>query len=129
MWKALFFLLILLGAALYFPQTRPVLVEFLAPVMNPVLTWQTHGEMDHISRELETIHRQGGDLPAPGAAFQGWMERRFMGGSRTDAWGVNYTLKLWRDSICVVSNGPDQEIGTSDDISHRVDIPWGRSAR
>ena len=129
MWKLFIFLAILLGAALYFPRTRPVVLEYLAPVMNPVLTWQTNGEMDRISRELESIHDQGGDLPTPGARFQGWMERRFLGGSRTDAWGVEYTLKYWRDSIGIISNGPDQEIGTADDITHRVDIPWSRRIR
>jgi len=43
-------LLILLGAATYFPQTRPVVVDTLGPIMNPVLTWQTKGEMNRLGR-------------------------------------------------------------------------------
>jgi len=120
LWKLLFFFLILLGASLYFPQTRPVVLKYLAPVINPVLTWQTKGEMQQIGRELETLNRQGSDLPTPGSSFQHWMEGRFMGGSRTDGWGVDYTLRVWRDSVGIVSNGPDREIGTPDDIVHPV---------
>ena len=116
MYKVVFLLLILLGASLYFPQTRPVVLEFIAPVMNPVLTWQTKGEMDRIGRQLQTRNREGGDLPAPGLAFQAWMKRRFLGRARSDAWGTDYTMKVWRDSVGIVSNGPDLEIGTPDDI-------------
>jgi hypothetical protein len=116
LFKVVLILLVLLGAAFYFPQTRPVVVDTLAPVMNPVLTWQTRGEMEGIVRELQTLSRQGNDLPTPGESFNAWMLRNFMGGSKTDAWGVNYTLRIWRDSIGIVSNGPDREIETADDI-------------
>ena len=122
MWKVIFILLVLFGAALYFPQTRPTVLDFLAPVMNPVLTWQTKGEMDRIVRELESLHRQGSDLPTPGESFQAWMDRRFMGGSKTDAWGMDYTLEVWRDSLGIVSNGPDEELGTPDDLIHSAMI-------
>ena len=114
--RVVLLLLILLGAALYFPKTRPVVVDTLAPVLNPVLTWQTKGEMNRISRELESLNRQGSDLPPPGESFQNWMGKNFLGGAKTDAWGFPYTLKVWRDSIGIVSNGPDQEIATPDDI-------------
>jgi hypothetical protein len=128
-WKIVFILLILLGAALYFPQTRPTVTRYLAPVINPVLTWQTRGEMGQISRELETLHSQGSNIPTPGAAFQRWIDRRFMGGSKTDGWGNDYTLKVWRDSIGIISSGPDKTLDTSDDIKHRVDIPVNRLNR
>ncbi len=120
MFKIIFFLLILFGAALYFPQTRPVVVDTLAPVINPVLTWQTTGEMDRIVRELKKLTEQGSRLPEPGAPFQRWMERQFFGGAKTDAWGGAYTLQLKRNSLLVVSNGPDKEIDTADDITHLV---------
>ena len=114
--RVIIVLLILLGASLYFPKTRPVVMEFLGPVVNPVLRWQTDGEMDRIARELESLNRQGSNIPMPGASFQNWMERRFMGGANEDAWGVNYTFHIWRDSTGIVSNGPDREIGTADDL-------------
>lgn len=114
--KILLLLLIFLGAALYFPQTRPVVMDAIGPILNPVLTWQTKGEMDRIARELQTMHREGNDLPTPGESFQGWMDRQFLGGAKLDAWGVPYTLTVWRDSIGIVSNGPDTETATGDDI-------------
>jgi hypothetical protein len=123
LWKILFILLILLGASLYFPSTRPVVVDTLGPIMNPVLSWQTKGEMKSIGRELETLNRQGAELPVPGVSFQSWINKRFMGGSKTDAWGVDYTLHMWRDSVGIVSNGPDQELGTPDDLHHLVAVP------
>ena len=114
--KVLILLLVLLGALLYFPRTRPVVLDTLGPVVNPVLTWQTKGEMDRIGRELETLSRQGSDLPTPGDSFQNWMSKTFMGGAKTDAWGMVYTMKVWRDSIGIASNGPDMEMDTPDDI-------------
>ncbi len=114
--KVVLLLLVLLGASLYFPQTRPVIVDTLGPVINPFLTWQTKGEMDRIRRELEFLNRPGRELPAPGASFHSWVNQTFYLPDRTDAWGIEYTLKVWRDSIGVVSNGPDQEVGTADDI-------------
>jgi hypothetical protein len=111
-----FLLLVLLGASLYFPQTRPVVLEYLGPVMNPVLSWQTKGEMGRIARELQTVTREGGDLPSPGASFQAWITRNFLGRAKSDAWGSDYTLRVWEDSVGVISNGPDLEIDTADDI-------------
>ena len=126
----LFVLLILgLGAALYFPQTRPVVLDTLAPVLNPVLVWQTKGEMDHIVRELLSLNRQGQTLPASGDSFQDWMRRSFQGGSLEDAWGVPYTLRVWTDSVGVVSNGPDLEIGTTDDVMQTALIQRRRQPR
>ena len=60
--KFVILLLILFGASLYFPQTRPVVVDTINPVLNPVLIWQTKGEMNRIGRELETLQREGNDL-------------------------------------------------------------------
>lgn len=129
MGKVILIILILLGAALYYPQTRPVVVDMFAPVINPVLTWQTKGEMDRVGRELQTLNREGGTLPAPGAGFQSWMDRNFVGGARSDAWGTLYTLRVWGDSIGIVSNGPDLEIGTPDDIVQSVVIQRRRRRR
>ena len=70
MLKIILILLVLFGAALYAPQTRPYMVETLAPVVNPVLGWQTTGEMGRIVRELQTRLEQGSSLPAPGDAFK-----------------------------------------------------------
>ena len=120
--KIILILLVLFGAALYAPQTRPYMVEKLSPVVNPVLGWQTKGEMNRIVRQLQSRIEEGSSLPEPGDAFNHWMDRRFVGGARVDAWGGPYSLRIKRDSVLIVSNGPDQEMGTFDDISEMVTI-------
>ena len=119
-----FFILIILvlGAAFYFPQSRPVMLEVLGPVLNPVLTWQTEGEITQITRELQMLSRTGQPLPGRGGAFQDWMNRNFQGGSSLDSCGNTYSLRVWTDSVGVVSRGPDLEINTPDDIVQSVGI-------
>lgn len=129
MGKLLLFLLLGLGAALYFPQTRPVVMDTLAPVLNPILTWQTRGEMAQITRELQMINREGQAIPEPGEKFQAWMGRNFQGGDRLDSWGNPYSLVLWPDSLGIRSNGPDLEINTPDDIIETALIPRQRRRR
>lgn len=129
MGKFLLFLLLGLGAALYFPQTRPVVLDTLAPVLNPILTWQTKGEMGQITRELQMINREGQALPEPGEEFQAWMGRNFQGGDSEDGWGNAYSLVTWPDSVGIVSRGPDLELNTSDDIVETAMIPRQRRRR
>lgn len=116
MGKLILFLILLLGAGFYFPATRPMLVDLFAPVLDPALSWQTRGEMEQITRELQMLNREGQLLPEPGQDFAEWMVRNFYGGSSKDAWGNEYTLRIWPDSVGVVSRGPDLEIDTADDI-------------
>lgn len=120
MFKVILFLLVLLGAAFYFPQTRMTVIDTLGPVVNPVLIWQTNGEIERIGRELQTLAREGSDLPSPGERFENWMSKNFFGGAKTDAWGVGYSMMVGRDWVTIVSNGPDQEIDTADDIAFQV---------
>lgn len=125
-----FFLIMVLafGAAMYFPQTRPALMDLLRPVLNPVFVWQTKSEMDQVLRELQLLNREGRAIPEPGAPFQAWMERNFQGGSLRDSWGSPYALNVWLDSLGVVSPGPDLEIDTEDDVVRTTAIqrPRGR---
>jgi len=127
--KIFVILILAFGAALYFPKTRPVVLDTLAPLLNPVLAWQTSGEMDQIARELQMINREGQALPEPGKEFQAWMGRNFQGGSDQDSWGTSYSLKIWSDSVGIVSNGPDLELDTADDIMETALIPRQRRRR
>lgn len=129
MGKFILLLILALGAGFYFPSTRPVLVDTFAPVINPALSWQTRGEMGQITRKLQFINREGQLLPTPGADFDDWMVRNFQGGSGRDAWGNDYSLVTWPDSVGVVSRGPDLELGTEDDILHTARIQRQRRRR
>ncbi len=116
MFKVILVLALGLGAAMSFPRSRAVVMDFMAPALNPAFTWQTRGEMDRIARELQSLNRQGELLPEEGEEFDQWLARRFQGGSSLDAWGNPYTLKQWPDSVGVISAGPDTLVATSDDI-------------
>ena len=115
--KFVFILLCALGAALYFPESRAVVLEASEPVLNPVFRWSTRGEMRKIARDLESLGQAGRDFPAEQEAFVEWMDRNYQGVTSTiDAWGATYHLQLRSDSFTVVSPGPDGELGTGDEV-------------
>lgn len=122
MFKIILLLICLLGAAAYFPKTRPVVVDIFAPVINPALTWQSRGEMKEILRSLRTRNQSGRELPARGREFNDWLIRTYPGGQGEDAWGTPYSLKTWADSVGIMSNGPDLEVNTEDDFIETTPI-------
>jgi hypothetical protein len=124
--KLILLLILAFGVSLYLPQTRPMVLDTLAPVLNPVLEWQTTGELNRISRDLAGMNRRGEKLPAPGEQFLNWMERNYQEGGRTDSWDNPYTLRIWADSLGVLSRGPDLELGTADDLLVTQSIEGGR---
>lgn len=116
MFKFILLLAVAFGAALYFPKTRPVVVDTLAPVINPALAWQSKNEMKEILRNLGTLYNSSRSFPSRGREFQQWMDRNFPGSSGKDAWGSPYQLKTWSDSLGLVSYGPDMVVNTEDDL-------------
>lgn len=115
--KVVFAFLVALGAALYFPSSRAVLLDTVAPVLNPALGWATRGEMRAMARDLEQRVNTGRPIPGNRQEFETWLENNYQAGdSRTDSWGNLYSLERWTDSFAVVSPGPDGELGSGDDI-------------
>lgn len=114
--RILFFLLIGLGAALYFPSSREVIVDTAQPVIDPVLRWSTRGEMRQISRDLEALSEIPRRFPLDQEAFREWMEREYEGDARTDPWGAAYELRLSSSTFTIVSPGPDRQFNTNDDV-------------
>ena len=115
--KVLFASLVALGAALYFPRSRAVLLDTVAPVLNPMLGWATRGEMRAMARDLEQRVNSGRTIPSNEREFEAWLQNNYQAGdSRTDSWGQRYTMERWADSFAVVSPGPDGQPGTADDI-------------
>lgn len=115
--RTVFVILVALGAALYFPRSRAVLLDTAAPVLNPVLGWATRGEMRAMARDLEQRVNTGRSIPSNGREFATWLENNYQAGdSRTDSWGQPYTMQRWADSFAVISAGPDGRTGTEDDL-------------
>ena len=46
---------------------------------------------------------------------------------KRDAWGSTYQLKVWADSVAILSYGPDRTRQTEDDF--QVSVPRQRSGR
>jgi hypothetical protein len=115
MFKIILMILVALAAALYFPQSRSVVVEYAGPLLNPAFRMATSAEMEKISRDLQTYERETGRLPEP-RAFGTWLEGRYAGDVTRDSWGNTYILVVRNRAFDVVSMGPDGRQGTSDDI-------------
>jgi len=115
--KGFLWVLLAVGVALYVPESRAVVLDALAPAIDPVLGWSTKGEMRAIARGLERDMRTGRATPARPRDFNRWLERNYDAEeARTDPWGNRYELRLWRDSLGIVSPGPDGEIHSDDDL-------------
>jgi len=125
--KYIFYFLIALGAALYFPRSRAVITDVAEPVLTPVLRWGTTNEVERIVEDLQNEVRTGRGLPQRGEDFRRWMRENYQGeSSRFDSWGSPYVLVLRRGSFQVLSPGPDGERGTPDDIAVSGERPRER---
>lgn len=128
--KIVFFVLVALGAALYFPTSRAVVLDTAQPVIDPVLRWSTRGEMRQIVRDLEALSEIPRRFPLDQEEFHDWMEREYEGDATTDPWGATYDLRLSSGTFSIVSPGPDGAFNTEDDVVSegelRQDVRRGR---
>ena len=118
-------LLVLLGLLtwIYFPETRAMLLDVAEPVVVPIVRWSTEEEMNQIARNVVEHERLTGQMPS-GAAWLGWLDYRYPADDVTlDPWGTVYQLEVSRDSVWVLSFGPDRTRQTRDDF--RVAAPRG----
>jgi len=116
-------LLILLAIAVwfYFPETRTILADVAEPIVVPIVRWSTQEEMRQVGRNVVDHERLTGQLPA-GSAWLEWLEYRYPAEEMTrDPWDTVYQLEVTRDSVSVVSLGPDRTRQTEDDF--RVSTP------
>lgn len=110
-------LLIILGfvTALYFPDSRQMIIDEAMPVLQPVLVWNAEREMEELSRAVRTQARETYRLPSR-REWGSWLQMNFSGGGGTDPWGRAYSYQSWPDSFALQSFGPDGEQGTGDDL-------------
>lgn len=109
--------MIILGisAALYFPDSRQAIINKAMPVLTPILTRAANSEMRRITDELLDYDRGGRELPSR-RLWLTWLEENFPGEHSVDPWGNVYQYYPWRDSLALISYGPDKERGTEDDV-------------
>ncbi len=110
-------LMIVLGfvAALYFPDSRQMIIDEAMPVLQPVLVWNAEREMEDLSRAVRLQARETYRLVGR-REWSTWLETNFSGGGGTDPWGRFYSYQSWADSFAIQSFGPDGLQGNDDDL-------------
>ncbi|MEE2900226.1 MAG: hypothetical protein VX815_17335 [Gemmatimonadota bacterium] len=119
-------LMVVLGlvAAFYFPNSRAVMMDIAEPVIVPVARWSTSAEMRQVGENVLEHERLTGKLPDR-RTWLGWLDYRYSSDDmRQDPWGSMYQLRVWADSVAVVSWGPDATSSTEDDF--QVVVPRER---
>ena len=116
--KLFLLLLVVIGAALYFPDSRAWVLDRAQPVVNPMLTTATHSEMDRIVDDLRQYSRENFGRCPDARQFPVWLDDQYSGGGGRDSWDTPYQLEdLRRDNrMQLRSWGPDRQRGTDDDI-------------
>ena len=97
-------------------ETRTILANVAEPIVTPIVRWSTEDEMEQVGRNVVEHERLTGTLPTGGAWLE-WLEYRYASDdTRTDPWGSTYQLEVTRESVAIVSFGPDRTRGTEDDF-------------
>jgi hypothetical protein len=100
----------------YFPQTRAILLDVAEPVVVPILRWSAEEEMGQVGRNVVEHERLTGQVPA-GVEWLGWLDYRYVTtDAKQDPWGGTYQLLIWKDSVGILSLGPDRIRTTADDF-------------
>lgn len=104
------------AAVLWFPDSRAMVMEVTEPVRNRVARWDLEEEMRQVVRDVASYEVNTGSLPDRRRWLE-WLDYRYASNElKTDPWGSTYELKVWSDSVGIVSYGPDRVRETSDDL-------------
>ena len=110
-------------AALYFPDSRQMMINEAMPILNPYLVWSAEREIEVITRSVRRQARETYKIPLT-RDWAGWLTVNFTGDASTDPWGKVYTYQAWADSFMIRSYGPDTERGSSDDLRVTTRRPY-----
>lgn len=111
----------------YFPDSRLMVKQWTRPLWVPVVEWNAKQEMQQVGRDVVDQEVKTGKLPDQRGWLQ-WLDYRYaMDEMKQDPWGSTYQLKVWADSIAIVSYGPDRTRNTADDF--HVTVPRLRNRR
>ncbi|MGI9625864.1 MAG: hypothetical protein ACR2QM_03435 [Longimicrobiales bacterium] len=121
MGKLFLFMLVVLGAALYFPDSRARLVSRVEPLIEPALApirlRETKSELKKIAQDLQGYERFYDKVPTNDDMFRNWLYNQYLAPSNyQDSWGREFGYRVWPDSFAIVSAGPDQNFMTADDM-------------
>lgn len=112
-------LLIVLGvvSAYYFPDSRQAIENAAKPLMAPIVKWTATGEMAQVGQHVVQHEAFSGKLPDR-RDWSGWLDWRYpVDDYKMDPWGSRYQLRVWADSVAIISLGPDRTRSTEDDFS------------
>lgn len=110
-------LLVILGlaAAMYFPDSRAALMEKGEPVLRPILEWNARREMEQIAAKIQDTEEEQQRLPDR-REYVKFLQDNFTDDVMRDPWGNVYAYEIKPDSFAIISDGPDREYKTADDI-------------
>lgn len=91
----------------------------LSPAVNPYRKLKAEGAIGKVTREM-IRDRNSGFVRPEDDEFQAYMIRKVEGEDGIDPWGIPYAMWPTRDSVAVVSAGPDREFGTDDDVLQTI---------
>ena len=93
-----------------------MLADVTEPVIMPIVRWSTQEEMSQVGRNVVEHERLTGQLPTGGAWLE-WLDYRYsVDDMKRDPWDSVYQINVTRDSVAVVSLGPDRTRQTPDDF-------------
>lgn len=111
----------------YFPDSRHLVKEWTRPLWVPMVKWNAEQEMNQVARDVVNEEIRTGKLPDQRRWLQ-WLDYRYsMDEMKQDPWGSTYQLKVWADSVAIMSYGPDRERNSDDDF--HVTVPRQRHRR
>lgn len=87
----------------------------MSPVLNPYRRLKTQSHMGQTVSALVALRNMGYPPPKPDELRE-FMASRELSPDGLDAWGVPFLLRQRRDSLDIISAGPDVEYNTEDDL-------------
>jgi len=91
--------------------------------VQPVLVWSAEREIMRVSQAVQREARDTYELPRT-RDWNAWLTTHFTGDATTDPWGTLYAYSVWADSFAILSEGPDGELGTEDDLRFSTYRPF-----
>ena len=119
-------ILLLIGgfAVVVNPDLRAKAKPYVQPALSPLYEWQATGRVNEIAKAILAQAELDRPLPTDRTLSEFLQHRYANEAAARDPWGTPFFLKSSRRSLTVGSAGPDQKVGTADDI--RSDpIPLG----